>query len=356
MDVSVSLSSKPSNDKFLGAKLDGTVKPEWEVAYWFNEYPNEVRLCAKTKASPEPKKEDVSKAERAKEKEDRARTVEAMKHAFREFEDKRRFYVYNITPDEAEKIFGIFMGLAVEYWAVNDGCGGFNEEMMQEVLGDWFGDEEEIDGEMLATVCRDAERHPVQTALWLMYSSIEDDISNAHPFVVWQNDDGHVELNLGDYKGARNLKKAYNLLEAIGYEVEPYERALLDGTSPMYYANGGKSLEEAKAGTATAPDDTTEMSRFEALKALPREQLAKYLAAFDKGRAPDGMAEMLDLIGECDSVEALVHKISDWFCCDIPCPVDENGDDVSCEVCIDMWLRQKKKWGFKTLMKEVEDS
>ena len=63
--------------------------------------------------------------------------------------------------------------------------------------------------------------------------------------------------------------------------------------------------------------------------------------------------ELMKLIPECKTVEELTHKLHDWFCCDIPCGVDENGDDISCEACIDRWFNEKKRWGFHTLMKEV---
>lgn len=356
--VSVSLSSKPSNDKFLGAKLDGTVKPEWEVAYWFNEYPNEVRLYAKTLIKDE---KTIAREAWDEEWDARKRTVDALGIAFEELSEKRKFWIGNLDSNRCCGIFGSFMQGAVYFWASIACMPHLTDGQLMEFLGDWDGADGGIDESLMDNVRRDAYQHPVQTAMWAIYAGIENRCYSDMPYKTWQyTGDKTAEQFMGNYEKSERLTLLYDLLEAIGYEVEPYERALLDGTSPMYYANGGKSLEEAKAGTATdpvtTPDDTTEMSRFEALKALPREQLAKYLAAFDKGRAPDGMAEMLDLIGECDSVEALVHKISDWFCCDIPCPVDENGADVRCEICIDMWLRQKKKWGFKTLMKEMEDS
>lgn len=362
--VKVPLSSKPSSDKFMDAKLDGTVKPEWEVAWWIDEYPPTMGLYAKTGETPEV---DPAKAAWDAEWNERKRTVDNLKQAFEELSEKRKFWVGNLDSATCCDVFGAFMAGAVEYWAFLTCLPHTPQDDLEEFLGDWSDGDGNVDEALFANVQSDARKHPVQTALWALYAGIENNAGGSYPFSTWQySGDKTAKQYMGDFaddeRDYEKLAGLYKLLESIGYEVEPYERALLDGTSPLYYANGGKELGEVKAELATAEsrkdleEDQTEMTRFEALKALTREQLAKYLAAFDKGRNPDGTAEMLDMIPECDSMEAFVHKFGDWFCCDVPCPVNENGEDESCEVCIDRWLNERKKWGFKALMKEVEGS
>lgn len=355
--VSVSKAAKPSNEKFLGAKLDGTVKPEWEVAYWLEEYPSEVRMFAKTGADPV--NADPAKAAWDAEWNERKRVADGLKQVFEELAEKRKFWVGGLDSATCTAVFGAFMAGAVDYWAYNNGNPYTERNDLEEFLGDWTDHEGKTDNDLLNDVKNDARRHPVQTALWAIYAGIENNGGGNHPFHTWQySGDKTAKQYMGDYEKSDKLDLIYKLLEAIGYEVEPYERALLDGTSPMYYANGGKDPGEVKAGANEAAEVTAEpggeMTRFEALKMLSEEQLVKWVAAFDKGRDPDRAEELIKLIPECKTVEELTHKLHDWFCCDIVCAVDENGDDISCEVCIDRWFREKKKWGFHTLMKEAE--
>jgi ParB family chromosome partitioning protein len=355
--VSVSKSAKPSNEKFLGAKLDGTVKPEWEVAYWLEEYPSEVRLFAKTGADAV--NVDPAKAAWDAEWNERKRTVDNLKQAFEELSEKRKFWVGGLDSATCTAVFGAFMVGAVDYWAYNNGNPYTGQDVLEEFLGDWTNEEGKTDGGLLNSVKNDARRHPVQTALWAIYAGIEQNGGDHYTFETWQyGGDKTAKQYMGDYRADDKLDLIYKLLEAIGYEVEPYERALLDGTSAMYYVNGGAELAEVKA-EKTCKDDATaepgkEMTRFEALKLLSEEQLAKWVAAFDRGRNPGRAAELLNLIPACETVEELTLKLHDWFCCDIPCAVDENGDDIPCAVCIDRWFNEKKRWGFHTLMKEAQ--
>lgn len=116
--------------------------------------------------------------------------------------------------------------------------------------------------------------------------------------------------------------------------------------------------EPEESGEPAATELGGEMTRFEALKMLSEEQLAKYLAALDEGRDPDGMALMMKLIKDCGTVEEVILESHDWFCCDFKlkdCPEDEDGDSIGCEACISRWLNEKKRWGFHTLMKEAQE-
>lgn len=358
--VTVALSAKACGDKFYEAKADGRIKPEWEIGYYFDTYPDTVKLYAKTQETPA---EDPNKLTRKTEYNARNKTMLMLKDEFDSLSEKRLCFVCGLTSSEAESVFGVFMAEAVRFWA-NNGFGGTDAEDLKDVLGEWADEDGEINESGLADVMRDAGRHPVQTALWVMYRVIEEELNREYPFSTWQYDDGRSALTLGDYRRDDSWKKlddVYRLLEAIGYEVDPWERALLDGTSSMYYVNGGKDpgeaqLEAVEEQAATEPGG--EMTRFEAMKMLTEEQLAKYLAALDKGRDPDGMVLMIKLIKNSGTVEEVVRESLDWFCCDFNlknCPEDEDGNGIGCEACLDRWFNEKKKWGFHTLMKEAQE-
>ena len=353
--VSVSKSAKPSNEKFLGAKLDGTVKPEWEVAYWLEEYPSEVRLFAKTGADLV--NADPAKAAWDAEWNERHRVADGLEQVFAELAEKRKFWVGGLDSATCTAVFGAFMAGAAEYWAYIDGSPYCGRSDLEEFLGDWTGDDGKVDESLLNDVKSDARRHPVQTALWVIYAAIERNGGDKHPFHTWQyRGDKTAKQYMADYDESDKLELIYQILEAIGYEVEPYERALLDGTSPMYYSNGGKDPETVKAQKVPEEpkEEGTEMTRFEALKALSKEQLAKFIAAFDKGRDPDRAAELLALIPKCETSAELTAAVDSWFCCDIPCPRDDDGHEMTCEACVRRWFDERSTWGLKSLMKTVE--
>ena len=255
--VNVPLSSKACGDKFYEAKADGRIKPEWEIGYCFDNYPDEVKLYAKTKETPA---EDPAKVARKEEYTSRYKNVQVLKEEFDELMEKRLCFVCGLTSSEAEAAFGKFMAGAVDFWARHDGMSSVADDDLMDVLGDWEGDgEEPIDETALADVLKDSERHPVQTAIWVLYRSIEKDMRNRYPFETYQYDDRKSALTMGNYKeGAisNRLKQGYKLLEDMGYEVDPWERALLDGTSPMYYENGNMDPEKAKAEAPIETEDS----------------------------------------------------------------------------------------------------
>ena len=136
--VKVPLSSKPSHDKFLDAKLDGTVKPEWEVAWWIEEYPPTMGLYAKTGETPEV---DPAKAAWDAEWNERKRTVDNLKQAFVELSEKRKFWVGNLDSATCCDVFGSFMAGAVEYWAFLACLPHTPQDALEEFLGDWSDEE-----------------------------------------------------------------------------------------------------------------------------------------------------------------------------------------------------------------------
>lgn len=357
--VTVALSAKACGDEFYEAKADGRIKPEWEIGYYFDNYPDTVNLYAKTQETPA---EDPNKSTRKTEYNARNKTMLMLKDEFDSLSEKRLCFVCGLTSSETESVFGVFMAEAVRFWANNDGFRGTDAEDLKDILGGWMDEESDINESGLADVMRDAGRHPVQTALWVMYRVIEEELNNEYPFSTWQYDDGRSALTLGDYRRDDSWKKfddAYRLLEAIGYEVDPWERALLDGTSSMYYVNGGKDPGEAQLEAveeqAAVPDvGGIPMTRFDALKALTKEELAAYVAAFDRGRDPERAAELLTLIPKCETADELFDRIYEWFCCDIPCP-EEDEETIGCNECILRWLKEERAWTVEMLMDSLED-
>ena len=96
------------------------------------------------------------------------------------------------------------------------------------------------------------------------------------------------------------------------------------------------------------------MTRFDVLKALTKEELAAYVAAFDRGRDPERAAELLTLIPKCETADELFDRIYEWFCCDIPCP-EEDEITIGCNECILRWLKEERAWTFEMLMDSIKD-
>lgn len=350
--VKVPLSSKPSSDKFLDAKLDGTVKPEWEVAWWIDEYPPTMGLYAKTGETPEV---DPDKAAWDAEWNERKRTVDNLKQAFEELSEKRKFWVGNLDSATCCDVFGAFMAGAVEYWAYNNGNPYTGRNDLEEFLGDWTDHEGKTDNDLLNDVKNDARRHPAQTALWAIYAGIENNGGDHQPFRTWQySGDKTAKQYMGDYEKSDKLDLIYKLLEAIGYEVEPYERALLDGTSPMYYANGGKEFGEVKA-VAGSPDKLPRvMSRFEALAELSDEDLKTWASKMsDRSIVREHADDLFRSIRECGTEEEFMEKsgVEAWYCPPCACP-----DHAECDRCLLEWFKKRKAWTLDELLATVGEA
>ncbi len=350
--VKVSLLSKPCGDKFFEAKADGTIKPEWEIGYCFDTYPDEVKLYAKTREKPA---ESPDKQARRKEYEARSKVKDRLKEAFDELSEKRLCFVVGLTSAEAEAVFGRFMAEAVRFWANYGGTRDINEDELVDLLGDWRNDGDEIDEDALADVMRDSERHPVQTALRVLYQTVENELAHEYPFVSWQYDDGKSRLTLGNYRRDDSwqvLSDAYRLLEAIGYEVDREEKALLDGTSRMYYENGGEEVEIGGDAEETAEEPAEEPSgesqsdktRFEVYQAMSEKELT-----YEIGEIDNYYGELEEAIHSQETPEDVARVVS-YFLCPYEAADDEDAEEIrrakcalhgdNCERCITAWLNE----------------
>lgn len=333
--VKVPLSSKPCGDKFFEAKADGRIKPEWEIGWCFDDYPDEVKLYAKTQETPA---EDPGKTARKEEYNARYKSVQVLKKEFDELMEKRLCFVCGLTASEAEKVFGKFMAGAVDFWARYSGMSNVDDDDLMDVLGNWEGEGEDlIDEAALADVLKDSERHPVQTAVWVLYRSIERDLWNKYPFETYQYDDGKSALTMGNYKDgaiSNRLKQGYKLLEDMGYEVDPWERALLDGTSHMYYENGNVEPEEVKAGVV-ADEPQPIKTRFVVYQTMTEEELTAEIGDGDN-EAGDFVRALL----EKETPEDVAEE------CGFFCPCDVTGErscmlyNYECGPCITEWLNE----------------
>lgn len=213
----------------------------------------------------------------------------------------------------------------------------------------------ELTEDEAAAIRRRLEKKPHAAAVYLLYAQMGDSkYSNCYY-------DRHMGPLAGTYNNDSDdwgpMKLIYDTFVSVGYGMSDMEKSMLDGTSPLYYHEGYSLDEPEESGEPAATETGGEMTRFEALKMLSEEQLAKYLAALDEGRDPDGMTLMMKLIKDCGTVEEVVFESHDWFCCDFKlkdCPEDEDGDSIGCEACINSWFNEKKRWGFHTLMKEAQ--
>ena len=354
---SIQFNKKVTGDWVFGLRDVGKIEPGDEIGYLFDTYPDALVIYKKRVLTDKEQQEKDADAAHRAEYEERKETVSKLEAAFDNAAELRKTFIADYSEKNAKARLSVIAKAAVK-WMTGDGVLGVCMDTLLPYIGDW-----EDDADMPAILAQ-VEKRPCATLLAIVYDGMDYDAGQTYPCHTWDYI-GEKTYCMGEYdqnEAYGALADIYNFLEELGYEMSDAERALMDGSSPLYWENRGEAKAETtdgQPGTPVATEDAetdTEMTRFEALKALTREQLAKYLAAFDKGRNPDGTTEILDMIPECDSIEAFVHKFGDWFCCDIPCPVNENGEDESCEVCIDRWLNERKKWGFKALMKDVEGS
>lgn len=221
----------------------------------------------------------------------------------------------------------------------------------------------ELYEEEAAAIRRRLEKKPHAATVYLLYAQFGDDKSRSC-YKLCESEEGEYAPEDYDMEFLRAL---YDGLVSAGYGMSDMEKALLDGTSPLYY-HEGYSLDEptdepeevseaneTDEERAVVPDvGGIQMTRFDALKALTKEELAAYVAAFDRGRDPERAAELLTLIPKCETADELFDRIFEWFCCDIPCP-EEDEITIGCNECILRWLKEERAWTVEMLMDSIKD-
>ena len=223
----------------------------------------------------------------------------------------------------------------------------------------------ELTEDEAAAIRRRLEKKPHAAAVYLLYAQMGDTKHSScyhvgfPMFLQGTYDEDSCDL--------APMELIYDAFVSVGYGMSDMEKALLDGTSPLYY-HEGYSLDEPtdEPEEVSEADETDEeraavpdvggipVTRFDVLKALTKEELAAYVAAFDRGRDPERAAELLTLIPKCETADELFDRIYEWFCYDIPCP-EEDEITIGCNECILRWLKEERAWTVEMLMDSIKD-
>lgn len=198
----------------------------------------------------------------------------------------------------------------------------------------------ELYDEEAAAIRRRLENKPTAAAVYLIYAQFADD-KGRHCYGLSAYDEGEY---LSEDSDLDYLCVLYEGLVAAGYGMSDMEKALLDGTSPLYY-HEGYSLDEPEEGgepDAAQPAKT----RFEVYQAMTDDELAAEIGDID-----NYYGELAEAIRFEETPEDVARKV-EYFCCPYEAAVDEKEDaeeirrakcalhgDV-CGRCIAAWLNE----------------
>lgn len=190
----------------------------------------------------------------------------------------------------------------------------------------------ELTEEEAAAIRRRLEKKPHAAAVYLLYAQMGDSkYSNFYygrhmgPLAGKYNNDSDdcVKTNL-----------IYDTFVSVGYGMSDMEKALLDGTSPLYY-HEGYSLDEPTdepEESGEPIEDQPAKTRFEVYQAMTEEELADEL-----GDADNEAGSFSEAIRNKETPEDVAEECM-WFC------VNDMTDDIECEdkceECIAAWLNE----------------
>lgn len=190
----------------------------------------------------------------------------------------------------------------------------------------------DLSDEGMAAVRRRLENKPTAAAVYLLYYQLCDDASRAMYITGYPYD------KIGEYNAEDSdreyLDVLYQGLVAMGYEMSDEERALLDGTSDLYYHEGYELPTESDEDTDEDTDDRP-MTRLEAYRAMSDEELENELFNIDNYQG-----DLKSAIREGGDAEAVAMAVHSWFCQE-----PQGCEDASryCEDCIAAWLNAEYK-------------
>ncbi len=316
------LSKKVTGDWVFGLRDAGKIAPGDEIGYMFDNYPDCMVIYKKRVLTGEEQTvKDAEDAHRA-EYEERKETASKLREAFAQASELRKAFVADYSEKEAKAHLGVIAKYAVK-WLAGDGELSVCMDSLLPYIGEW-----EDDGDMPAILAQ-VEKRPCATLLHLVYDGMEVYADHATPFHSWDYS-GDKTYVMGEYEQNEDygtLADVYDFLESLGYEMSDAERALMDGSSPLYWENRAEEV-------PVAIDENVggEMTRFEAYKAMSDEEMDE-----DIGDRDTVDCLFRRAVRDCDDPAEVAEETKDFFCCsDGDCP------DTSryCEDCIEKWLRE----------------
>lgn len=350
------LAKKPDRDWVYGLRDDGKLVDGGEVRYIFDTYPDALLIYKEKLLTKEEQAAEEERADHRREYEVRGEAVKRIRAAFDQVAELRKAFIADYPEASAKAKLGVIARHAVK-WLTGDGELGI---VMDSVLG-YIGDFED-DGDMPAILAQ-VDKRPCHNLLALVYGAMERDATQAYPCRMYDYR-GDKKYTMGEYDQDEDygtLADVYEFLGALGYEMSDVERALMDGTSELYYhegyelpAEGDEDTDEdaaedalsvtAASGSDTSPcgggsgdekeePDVRPMSRLEAYRTMSDEELEKELNGDEY--EDSSMDHLKCAIREGKDAAKIAEIVEDWYC-----PEHVGCEDTSryCKDCIAEWL------------------
>ena len=338
------LAKKPDREWIYKLRDEGKIARENTVRYFFDTYPD--ALIIYKDHIPDAKEEAAQKEKdaRAAEYTARGEVVRRIRAAFDQVAELRRAFVADYLEVSAREMLPVIARHAV-MWLTGDGELGIIMDQLLGYIGSW-----EDDSDMTA-ILAEVEKRPCHALLSMVYSAMEYQADAAYPCNTWDYT-GEKTYTMGEYRQNQDygvLSDVYGFLTALGYEMSDHERELMDGTSPLYWENGGMAILPEKHSNAPESASEEEHSpEVVSVDELADEEKTYCLTRYGAIRtmSPDEFeqeygkwmtSDYVDL-HEADTVEAMAERMTPMFCPDgdgVVCAEHEK-----CEACIAAWLMQ----------------
>ena len=200
----------------------------------------------------------------------------------------------------------------------------------------------ELTEEEAAAIRRRLEKKPHAAAVYLLYAQMGD---TKHSSCYHGYDPAYMAGTYDEEScDMAPMKLIYDALVSVGYGMSDMEKALLDGTSPLYYHEGYSLDEPEESGEPDAAQPAK--TRFEVYQAMTDKELEDEIGDID-----NYYGELAGAIRFEETPEDVARKV-EYFCCPYEAAVDEEEDaeeirrakcalhgDV-CGRCIAAWLNE----------------
>lgn len=200
----------------------------------------------------------------------------------------------------------------------------------------------ELTEDEAAAIRRRLEKKPHAAAVYLLYAQMGD---TKHSSCYHGYDPAYMAGTYDEEScDMAPMKLIYDALVSVGYGMSDMEKALLDGTSPLYYHEGYSLDEPEESGEPDAAQPAK--TRFEVYQAMTDKELEDEIGDID-----NYYGELAEAIRFEETPEDVARKV-EYFCCPYEAAVDEEEDAEEirrakcalhgdgCGRCIAAWLNE----------------
>lgn len=253
----------------------------------------------------------------------RRAACDRLKAAFEAAYECRRVFIDGMSEEVGKRVLPAMVELYVKLCEIDATCA-------------------ELYDEEAAAIRRRLEKKPHAAAVYLLYAQMGDTKNSScyhgyYPACMAGTYDEDAYDN-------EPMKLIYDTLVSVGYGMSDMEKALLDGTSPLYYHEGYSLDEPEESGEPV--EDQPAKTRFEVYQAMTDDELEAEIGDID-----NYYGELAEAIRFEETPEDVARKV-EFFCCPYEAAVDEEEDaeeirrakcalhgDV-CGRCIAAWLNE----------------